>query len=69
MSVDLANIDPPKRQASKRNSVQQNPIDAVIISNSLAAGNSSKEQSINSESLEVGLAKATKGILRNFLIY
>ena len=49
-----------KQPPSKRNSVHKEPIDAVVISNSLAAA-TSKEANQDSISIENAIAKTSKG--------
>ena len=49
-----------KQPLSKRNSVHKEPVDAVIISNSLAAA-TSKETNQDSISIENAIAKTSKG--------
>lgn len=62
MTTELSNPESSKRQQpSKRNSVQKDPIDAVIISNSLAAG-TSKETNDNSISIENAITATSRGI-------
>jgi len=51
-----------KQPPSKRNSVHKEPVDAVIISNSLAAA-TSKETNQDSISIENAIAKTSKGII------
>ena len=64
MTIDASNGEASKKhQTSKKNSVQKEPMDAVIISNSLAAEPSSKESNGSIVSVENAVVKTGKGIL------
>ena len=63
LASEIANTDTSKKQQqppSKQNSALKEPVDAVVISNSLAAG-TSKETNDNSISVENAIAKTSKG--------
>eukprot|EP00795_Rhopilema_esculentum_P014727 gene14727-5827_t len=64
-TIDAANGETPKKSqiASKRHSVQKEAMDAVVISNSLAAGSPEKQENDTSVHLDSAILKTTKGII------
>ena len=63
-TIDAANGETPKKlqASSKRHSVQKEPMDAVVISNSLAAGSPEKQENDTSVNLDGAILKTTKGM-------